>query len=469
MIGLGRLRVGLGAVGLTVAGFCWMPEGMADSFYLKTGDVVEGEIIQATRNTVIIRSDGSVRPTSLGLIERVVLTLADGSELNGDLLGWKDGRYEVRSADLLMQVEDGKVVDDKPEIAVAEQNRGLQPVAEPSLPEAKPAEVIAMQGLPAFTLKSGEVLIGQIIHVTGSIATIRLYGGGVVPTSRAQIDAVRFLGNGDLLNGSFVGWSNNVYQLKNGEQDVAASLSDAAAQAGPPSELLQSQADAVKPQESQADTVKSLDKPEIAVIESTDAAVAPDAEDAEKTERKPSEQEDPTPISAAKENKVADTIDAANTTGVGGPVSEAAVSRLEDQQTSRPEVSEVEVSEVEVSEVEANSSEVQSPYLIEPTVADVGEDGDEVVFEFRLQEPTDRPLVILYAATDDTAKAGQDFEAKSGVVTFGAGSKYAEVRVPLIDDEQSETSEQFHLFLSGDPETIQFSQRQVPATINDND
>ena len=100
---------------------------------------------------------------------------------------------------------------------------------------------------------------------------------------------------------------------------------------------------------------------------------------------------------------------------------------------------------------------------------EVSEDSAAVVFEFHLDSPASRPLVILYAATDDTAHAGEDFEAKSGVITFSTGSEYAEVRVPLIDDEQSETSEQFHLFLSGDPETIRFSQRQVPAIINDDD
>jgi hypothetical protein len=99
----------------------------------------------------------------------------------------------------------------------------------------------------------------------------------------------------------------------------------------------------------------------------------------------------------------------------------------------------------------------------------VSEDDETVVFEFRLDPPAERPLVILYAATEDTAKAGEDFEAKSGVITFAVGSAYAEVQVPLIDDGEGEKSEQFHLFLSGDPDTIHFDQRQVPATISDND
>ncbi|MGI9434746.1 MAG: Calx-beta domain-containing protein [Geminicoccaceae bacterium] len=108
-------------------------------------------------------------------------------------------------------------------------------------------------------------------------------------------------------------------------------------------------------------------------------------------------------------------------------------------------------------------------YRIEARSAGVSEGGEAVIFEFTLDPPAERPLVILYAATEDTAKAGEDFEAKSGVITFAAGSTRAEVQVPLIDDGRGEKQEQFHLFLSGDPETIHFTQRQIPAIISDDD
>ena len=449
MIGLGRLRVGVGAVGLTVAGLCWMPEGMADSFHLTTGDVVEGEIIQATRNTIIIRSGGSVRPTSLGLIERVVLKLADGSELNGNLVGWKDGVYEIRSADLLMQVKDGKVIDDgagQIEVA-ATQSEQQQTTANRGLSRSETAEVSAMQGLPEFTLKSGQVLVGRIIHVTGSIATIRLHDGGVAPTSRAQIERVRFVADdGEIRSGRLIEWSDDLYQLRNGDQNVSASLGQAAIDAGPSKALVQTRSIAAGIEDQQTDTV----------IESTDAAAAPEteADDPGLDANKP-----PEAAASGGDATGGNVSGSADATGAGGPVSETDVASL--QQSDAATTDSVETAVV--------SEGVQGPYLVEPKVADVGEDGREVVFEFRLKQPTDRPLVFLYAATDDTAKAGQDFEAKSGVVTFSAGSEYAEVRVPIIDDEQSESSEQFHLFLSGDPETIQFSQRQIVATINDND
>lgn len=444
MVGFGRLRVGLGVVGVVAAGLTWIPEGVADSFHLKTGKVIEGVILDANRNTVTLRVNGAVASTSFGQIEQIVLSLADGSEFAGELLSWKDGVYEVRSADLLMQIKDGVIIggnEGDPEVASKEPET-QQTVQKESTEEAKSSVAIAMQGLPELTLKNGQIVVGHIIHATGSMVTVRHHRGGIVPTSKAQIISVRFVGdNGDVLSGRFKGWSDDVYQLQDGEKELLASLSDDAVDAGLPTAFKVAK--------------QPLDESVALTIKSADAAISPT----------------PSTNDLASENNVApatdavaeqpDDVDLNEASGVGGPASETAVAVLSETASSLDPA--VATTETKVAPA------VAGPYLVEPTVADVDEDGEAVVFEFRLKEPAVRPLVILYAATDDTAQAGQDFEAKSGVITFSTGSQYAEVRVPLIDDEQSETNEQFHLFLSGDPETIQFSQRQIPATISDND
>ncbi len=430
MIGFERLRFGLGTVGLVVAGLSWMPEGLADSFHLKSGKVVEAEIIKADRNTVILRSRGAVLPVSLGLIERIVLSLADGKELSGEFLGWKSGVYEIRSDNLLMQVKDGEIIEGVSEIASPELE--TEPVAQPISPEPKPAPepepvgTVAMQGLPEFTMKSGEVLNGQIIHATGSIVTVRLHEGGVVPTSRAQIDKIRFIGqDGVVLSGRFKNWSDNVYELEVDDQDLLASLSDQAASSGP-TLALQSQA---------IDIEASNDETEETVIDLADAAISPEPE----TDLGPDRGLTPSNQTSEIEPRVPDDdeadagdgTDLSDDTGAGGPVTDAAVAALSETETSLAPSS--------LDEKEENRpTTTAGPHLIEPSVVDVGEDSDAVVFKFRLRQPTDRPLVILYAATDDTALAGKDFEAKSGVITFNPGSEYAEVRVPLIDDEESE-------------------------------
>ena len=439
MVGLRRLRVGLGAVGLVAAGLGWASEGVADSFYLKTGEVVEGSVLQATRNTVTLRAGGIIRPTSLQQIDKVVLQLADGSELSGEFLTWRDGVFEIRSAGLLMHVKDGKVIEETTDVA---SHSEASPAPQPGSPKPAPSPKIAMQGLPELTLKDGQVLIGRIIHATGSIVTLRRHAGGVVPTSRAQIALVRFVGeDGEVVSGQFVDWQDGVYHLQTENSEVLASLSDEAANAGPPQALF-----------TQSITPQSFEEPVVPAIDSIDAAASPNLAIGDDAAGSSNAAQQDVAEKTAKGSELDDK------TGAGGPVSETAVAGL-----AGPKAALTGPSAEQPADAPQNS-----PHLIHPTVAAVDEDG-EVVFEFHLDHPADRPLVILYAATDDTAKAGQDFEAKSGVITFSAGSEYAEVRVPLIDDEQSETSEQFHLFLSGDPETVQFSQRQIAATINDND
>jgi hypothetical protein len=247
------------------------------------------------------------------------------------------------------------------------------------------------------------------------------------------------------MEGVFSDWSDDVYRLESRNGQVLASLSAAGAAGGPPPALERG---------GEVDVAAS-GEPE-AAIESADAAISPDAAKVNQDEEAASFQD-----ADSRPQITGDNEDPAHDepAGAGGPVSETAVAVLQAPAAAR--TTEKDAAEPPLVE--------DGLHLVEPSVEEVGEDGEAIVFQFRLQPPATRPLVILYAATDDTAKAGEDFEAKSGVITFATGSDYAEVRVPLIDDEQSETSEQFQLFLSGDPKTIQFSQRQIKATINDND
>lgn len=448
MIGSGRLRSSWGAFGLVI-GFCWVPHGVADSFHLKSGDVIVGEIVQATRNTVTIRDRDTISPLSFSSIDRVVVSLDDGSELSGDLFSWKGGVYEIRSADVLIRVQDGVILEDA--VDTASTTEEPAPLPTPSPPKTRPAIALAIKGMPELTLKNGKVLVGTIIHATGSIVTVRLGDGGLVPASRAEIETVKFSGkDGGVVDGSFVGWSDDVYQLQGENQQILASINGYEA-ASTKLELLSSQ---------QADMSQPEAETAAPELETTDAAITP-------VEKPPVADEEDQTVPQTPSLEVADaqqeieadieqTSDLIEETGAGGPVSETAVAGLAD--TTSP-----------VEDDEPTQFEKSGPRFVEPKVEDVVEDGEEVVFQFHLDRPAERPLVILYAATNDTAHAGKDFEPMSGVVTFVAGSEYAEVRVPLIDDDQRENIEQFHLFLSSDPEIIQFSRRQVAATINDND
>lgn len=443
MLGLTRFDFGRGIVALTAIGVGFAAPAHADSFHLKNGQTIEATVLEATLNTLTLRVGGSVRPTSFGQIEKVVLTLADGSELSGELLGWEDGVYEIRPADTdqVLYIAEGKVLEeaapDENAVAVA-----TPEVETPDVPEA-PAqpEQVAMQGPPTFTMTDGRVLVGRILHATGSIVTLRPEGGGALPVSRAQIVMVQFETEDGEVSGRLLDWSEGVYRIQLDDRELLASLDDDSALAKPSTPPVQ------------------VTQAETEIEQQPDAAILPeDAPDEDDPNVPTSARNDAAEVAEPSLPKpVAEQplAEAGATAGAGGPANETAVAALDKNDPA--------------SEPKPQTAATPGLHLVDTKVEAVGEDGEEVVFEFRLDHPATRPLVVLYASTDATAKAGEDFEAKSGVVTFATGSTYAEVRVAVIDDDQSEGKEEFNLYLSGDPETIQFGQRQISAVINDDD
>jgi len=434
MVGLGRFGKGFKPVGVAVLIGGVASSAFADSFYLKNGQVIEGAILKGTFNTLTLVSGSTVQPTSIGLIERVVLTLADGSELSGEPLSWQDGIFEVRAEGKVLRIADGQVLEDEP--TSLETTTAEAAPEEAAVEEAVvgiTGETIDMQSLPNFTLKNGDEVVGKILHATGSVLTIRPENGTAAPISKAQVQAISFeSGDGTLLSGELIGWQDGVYHLRLDGRERLANLPDDVATT--PSQTSQTAA-----QEAVEDLADTPVAPE---AEQVDAAILP-------SEPRPEQQAEDTDVATPAE------------VGAGGPANETAVAALSTNDAADDAVKETAtVPAVSLSD---------SQHLIETLVNAVDEDGEAVVFKFQLSKPAQRPLVVLYAATEASAKAGEDFEAKSGVITFSTGSTYAEVKVPIIDDDQGEEVEEFNLFLSGDPETIAFSERQIAVTINDND
>ena len=83
--------------------------------------------------------------------------------------------------------------------------------------------------------------------------------------------------------------------------------------------------------------------------------------------------------------------------------------------------------------------------------AHVNEGADAVAFEVSLNRTfsgTAHRVTVNYATADGTAKAGEDYTATSGSLTFAAGERVKTVRVPLLDDAIDEGEETFTLRLS---------------------
>ncbi|MGI9418496.1 MAG: Calx-beta domain-containing protein [Geminicoccaceae bacterium] len=379
-------------VGLTVPAH-------ADSFYLKNGQVIDGQVLKGTMNTLALRSRNAVRLASITQIDRVVLNLADGSELAGEWVGWSDGVFQIRSAGKVLRVADGQVL--------SKEGQTRHTI------EATSPLSLTMDGLPAFALNDGETLVGDILYATESMLTVRSEAGSVLPVLRAQIEAISFdSADGDAISGKLIGWEKGVYRLKVDAGELLATLGGGPVKAEAPSLKAASEDSAVQP----------LDTPVATEIEQMDAAVLPSGS---------SEQPgDGSTTLVPEETRTSDAVD----------------------EPGSPE-----------------AADDAAQHRIETLVEAVDEGADAAIVKFQLDKPAERPLVVLYAATDASAKAGSDFEAKSGVITFATGSTYAEVQVPIIDDDKGENREEFNLFLSGDPKTITFDGRQITVTINDDD
>ena len=88
------------------------------------------------------------------------------------------------------------------------------------------------------------------------------------------------------------------------------------------------------------------------------------------------------------------------------------------------------------------------------SVADArGREGvdEAVVFEVSLDRAftgAEHRVTVDYATADGTAKAGEDYTATSGTLTFAAGERVKTVSVPILDDGHDEGHETFSLRLS---------------------
>jgi hypothetical protein len=118
----------------------------ADVIVLKNGESIEGSIVDATRNTVVVRRTiGGMRQMPIDEIEEVRIDLAQGAPITGQILSWADGVYQVRSGGEIVHVRAGRIVTRE----VAEASTQAPPAAEPQEPAEEPAVETAAPAAPA--------------------------------------------------------------------------------------------------------------------------------------------------------------------------------------------------------------------------------------------------------------------------------------------------------------------------------
>ncbi len=71
-------------------------------------------------------------------------------------------------------------------------------------------------------------------------------------------------------------------------------------------------------------------------------------------------------------------------------------------------------------------------------------------FAVTLNRASSETVSVGYTTADGTAKAGEDYEAVSGTLTFAAGETEKTVHVPILDDDVDEGREKFEMRLSNE-------------------
>lgn len=87
-------------------------------------------------------------------------------------------------------------------------------------------------------------------------------------------------------------------------------------------------------------------------------------------------------------------------------------------------------------------------------------------FTVSLSAAASTPVTVQYTTADGTSKAGTDYTATSGTLTFAPGTTSETVSVPVLADSASDGSESFNLVLSN-PSGATLARAQATGTIND--
>ena len=313
----------------------------ADVIVLKNGESIEGSIVDATRNTVVVRrAIGGMRQMPIEDIEEVRIDLAQGAPITGQILSWADGVHQVRAGGEVVHIRAGRIVTRE---AAQEASRQAPPAVAPR-PEEQPAVETAAPAAPAAE-----------------------------------------------------------------DTAAASATAEETAAASPTAESAAAEEPAAAERRRRGNRCREPGRRERR-CRGTRC-------------REP----------AATENRAAESRAAAVTTAVP--------------------------------KAESDPGPVAVKASVDPAAA--GAAG--MVFRIELSRPAEQTVVLIYGTVDGTAKAGQDYEAKQGVVTLAPGTRSAEVHVPLIEQQPPRDEARFELFLAADPKVAEVVDQRITATIQGGD
>lgn len=158
----------------------------ADEIVLQSGELIEGTIVDATRDTVVIRRViGGMRQMRIRDIAEVRVDLVQGDRISGQILGWADGVHQVRSGGEVVRIREGRILSRAPYEEASRQPPPAQPPrrqAEPTAEEA--AAPTARDAPPAGELSFHSIRTGE------TVTAVYRQDGRLLPDGLAQLDYI---------------------------------------------------------------------------------------------------------------------------------------------------------------------------------------------------------------------------------------------------------------------------------------
>jgi subtilisin family serine protease/subtilisin-like proprotein convertase family protein len=115
-----------------------------------------------------------------------------------------------------------------------------------------------------------------------------------------------------------------------------------------------------------------------------------------------------------------------------------------------------------------NADPVPMVSVFDAAISEGASGTKNLTFTVRLSAPSGKTVTATYGTANGTAVAGTDYQARTGVVTIGAGAMSQTVTVPLNGDTASEADETFLLTLTN-PANATLADDQAIGTILDDD
>jgi Calx-beta domain len=164
-----RRHSGLGPLALMIFVMIWTGASVdvrADIIILKDGEDIEGSIVDATRNTVIMRrSIGGMRQMRIQDIDEVRIDVARREQISGRFLSWADGVYQLRSGDEVIRIREGVILGR--EQAIRQPSRELSSSPEEQLAAGTSvAQTTPPADEPAAPIAEGE---SQTVAIKASV------------------------------------------------------------------------------------------------------------------------------------------------------------------------------------------------------------------------------------------------------------------------------------------------------------